>query len=269
MLTYILLLLFCLLPFRVHAETLSPQELEALCKEAEILYNQGVETYSKDQAQAMELWRKSANRYERVIQEGHLENGLLHYNLGNVHARLEEYGRALLCYRRAETFLPNDRAIQQNLRHVQRLCGVNADGSAANGLSLFERIPLTTRLWSFLSSFALLWILAIVCLFVKRRRLRQALVLPAIVALLAGVTLLPTFRREHSSTPEGLVIASEVIARQGHSESYEPAFTAPLREGTPFHVLQERNGWLEIRLNANDNPVCWIPATAGERLWAN
>jgi hypothetical protein len=46
----------------------------------------------------------------------------------------------------------------------------------------------------------------------------------------------------------GVVTAKEVTARKGNSESYEPALTASLREGTEFVVVEPRGDWLLVRL---------------------
>jgi hypothetical protein len=46
----------------------------------------------------------------------------------------------------------------------------------------------------------------------------------------------------------GVVVVPEAIARKGNAMSYEPAFTAPLAEGTEFIVLEKRGGWLRVQV---------------------
>ena len=46
----------------------------------------------------------------------------------------------------------------------------------------------------------------------------------------------------------GVITADGVVARKGNAESYEPAFTQPLPEGTEFQLLERRDDWLLIRL---------------------
>ena len=60
----------------------------------------------------------------------------------------------------------------------------------------------------------------------------------------------------------GVVLAPEVIGRQGDAESYQQSFEDPLHAGTEFDLLEERTGWLHIRL-ADDNEA-WIPDKAAE-----
>ena len=54
----------------------------------------------------------------------------------------------------------------------------------------------------------------------------------------------------------GVIVSDETIARKGNSETYSPAFTQPLAEGTEFRVVQRRDPWLLIRLDRNQEG--WI-----------
>ena len=47
---------------------------------------------------------------------------------------------------------------------------------------------------------------------------------------------------------ERQVVENEVVARKGNAQSYEPAFTEPLGEGTEFQVVDRRGDWILIRL---------------------
>ena len=57
-----------------------------------------------------------------------------------------------------------------------------------------------------------------------------------------------------------MVVADEAVARKGPAETFQPAFTRSLTEGTEFRVLQRRNGWLLIRLPGNEEG--WIQRAA-------
>ena len=82
----ILFLIFAVLSFSVFA--MEESETQELLREAERFFESGNEAKSRDEA--IELWRKSAARYERAVREGGLANGPLFYNLGNVYFRLAE-----------------------------------------------------------------------------------------------------------------------------------------------------------------------------------
>ena len=61
-----------------------------------------------------------------------------------------------------------------------------------------------------------------------------------------------------SHVKHGVVIGTEVIARKGDSESYQPAFTKPLEEGTEFLWLDQRGGWTQLRLEGTQDG--WVPS---------
>jgi uncharacterized protein YgiM (DUF1202 family) len=61
-----------------------------------------------------------------------------------------------------------------------------------------------------------------------------------------------------SHVKHGVVIADEVVARKGDSETYQPAFTKPLAEGTEFQVLDQRSGWTHLRLMGTQDG--WVPS---------
>ena len=64
-----------------------------------------------------------------------------------------------------------------------------------------------------------------------------------------------------SPGPEAAVIvASEVTARRGDSDAYEPSFVTPLHAGTELLVIEERNDWFHVRLA--DGRSAWLPAHA-------
>ncbi|NIP92203.1 MAG: tetratricopeptide repeat protein, partial [Akkermansiaceae bacterium] len=75
--------------------------------------------FASDPGQARELYRKAAMRFERVVRDGGIENGKLFYNMGNAYFRAGDLGRAILNYRKAEQFSPNDRNVQQNLEYAR------------------------------------------------------------------------------------------------------------------------------------------------------
>ena len=63
--------------------------------------------------------------------------------------------------------------------------------------------------------------------------------------------------REFEQLKHGVITADDVVARKGNSDSYEPAFTEPLPQGTEFIVIDQRTEWLHVQLQ--DALSAWIP----------
>ena len=55
----------------------------------------------------------------------------------------------------------------------------------------------------------------------------------------------------------GVILADEVIARKGNSETYQPSFEAPLHTGTEFEMIEKREDWFHVSLS--DGRKCWLP----------
>jgi SH3-like domain-containing protein len=82
----------------------------------------------------------------------------------------------------------------------------------------------------------------------------SALLLAALVASLAVQT-----HRQVNAHP-GVITAAEVVARQGDGPNYPPSFKDPLHAGLEFEMIEQRPGWLHIRLS--DGADAWVPADA-------
>ena len=78
----------------------------------------------------------------------------------------------------------------------------------------------------------------------------------ALVCAVAGLSywLHDREAREH---PGGVVIASEVSARQGDGYIYEPALTNVLHSGAEFATIEERGDWLYARFDNGEQG--WLP----------
>ncbi len=61
-----------------------------------------------------------------------------------------------------------------------------------------------------------------------------------------------------------MVIASEVVARQGDGLNYPASFEEPLHAGTEFRLLEKRPGWFYIQLA--DESEAWIQDDKGQEI---
>ena len=62
----------------------------------------------------------------------------------------------------------------------------------------------------------------------------------------------------------GVITTNEVVARQGDGVNYTSSFKEPLHEGTEFDLLEQRPGWLHIRLS--DGSKGWITEGSAELI---
>ena len=84
------------------------------------LYNRANETFrqansTKDPEQAKRLYEKAILNFEKIIDQGQVENAKLYYNLANAYFLHGQIGKAILNYRRAVKIDDSDENIQKNL----------------------------------------------------------------------------------------------------------------------------------------------------------
>ena len=101
-----------------------------------------------------------------------------------------------------------------------------------------------------------MWIGIFGGMFLKRMRWRMVIMSGLVVCVLMACSL----AWEYSTLAgdyQGVVTAKETIIRKGNGVGYAPLFKEPLCEGTEFSVMDERRGWLEVKLG--DGKTGWIP----------
>lgn len=200
------------------------------------------------EARAPQDFLAVAALYQQIL-DGGARSGAVLFNQGNAYARAGEAGRAIACYRQAERLRARDPLLAGNLQHVLASVGAPSRQPALLDRVLFwrrwlsypEKVQLVALLASgaFLCGLAGLWL---------GRSWRRAALAWLALCLLAGVPLAQDVR-DIRFTEHGVVVAPEVVARKGNSDSFAPAFTEPLRQGAEFLVLERRDGWARIALD--------------------
>jgi len=251
---------------QARAEEMSP-ERTALIDQALSTFEQAAALPRSSSAEALELYRQSANAYQALIAQG-VCNAKLYYNLGNAYYRLGDLGRAVLAYRRAQQYDPGDAQLQANLRSARSLRLNRIEEPARNRLAenlLFWQVNTSPRGRAYfaVTIFSLAWALLIVNLFVPRRFLVALFVGGVVLSGIAAVSVAAQLhaRRNH---PAGVILAQDVVARTGNGVSYQPKFEEKLQPGLEFTLLERRGDWLRIRLP--DEQQGWIPAHTAETL---
>ena len=241
-------------------------ELERHLADAERYFKKAVELDKSNPDSARVYYRMAIMHYEFIVKQGHIRNGRLFYDIGNAYFRAGDIGRAILNYKRAAQYIPNDANLKQNLEYARSMRKDKIEKTQRQKVFktlffLHYDLPSNVKLAVFVISFALVWLLALVMLFVRRGAIRVFLVVSAVSAVLFAVSL-TVDAVSASRRPQGVIVDDEVIARKGDAETYQPAFKEPLHSGTEFFLLEKRGRWMHIQLD--NGSTCWISPGSGE-----
>ncbi len=194
----------------------------------------------------------------------------LFYNIGNCHFKLNDIPRAILFYERALRLAPGDDDIHANLdlARQQVVDRVNAlpSFSLGNTWSSF-RGGRDVDQWARRSLWGgtVLFMFLAVALLVRTTALRRAIYAAAGIALLFTITAIgfaAARRAEVTSDQEAIIMTAKVDVRSEPRDAGTVLFV--LHKGTKVEVLQQENGWNEVRL-PNGN-VGWMPTPAMETI---
>ncbi len=254
---------FCLSEETAHPKTLSTEEISRLFNEANTYFSDGNKLALSDPRQARPLYEKSILRFKRIINDGRIENGKLYYNIGNIYFRIQDIGRAILNYRRAEQYIGNDVNLQKNLEFARNTRKDQIEEKQETKILktvFFWHYDLSSkiRVILFTISFGVLWIFAAARVFIKKPFFKWGIGITVVLSILLAGSLSIEYISDRESVP-GVIISQEVTARKGNSMSYEKSFREPLHAGTEFTLLENRGAWLRIELP--DARTCWIPAS--------
>ena len=198
---------------------------------------------------------KVAAMYQEMIDDGAV-SGAVFYNQGNAWMRAKQPGRAIAAYRQAQRYGPRDPYLEANLQFA---LGSNAPGrrSVVDTLMFWQNWLSYPEKFYFASTAAgLTFCFAAIMLFASRPRLwrRLALAAAAVTALMIVSAAYDWYRFD--CVVHGVITESEVVARKGNAETYEPALNEKLSEGSEFRLLERRGDWLLIRLHGGQEG--WI-----------
>lgn len=260
-LIYIILFAVFYISPSLHGSTLDSAEISNLYAQARKIFQEANELAATDTEQARSLYTKSLMRYERIVKEGDIHNGKLYYNMGNIYFRTKDIGRAILNYRKAEQYIPNDTNLRQNLDFARATRNDQIEEKQKTKILktlFFWHYDLSTknRMILFALSFALLWIFASMRIFIRKSFIKWCIGAALTFSLFFAGSLFIEHVHLQKTIP-GVVISPEVIARKGNSETYERSFKEPLHAGTEFNLIENRGNWLHIELP--DSRTCWVP----------
>lgn len=213
---------------------------------------------------------QAAQAYEQLVNQGY-SSGALYYNLGNAYFKQDNYGQAILNYRRAEQLAPRNADIEANLNMARAQMAGSVEASPETNSTFIKRIAGFTQEWITLNelAFAALaaWIgfvlLVIIVTSLKkgytlREGVQYVLVATSLVLALGLVGLGARLYVENVH-PEGVVVANEANVTSGPGSQYVTEFTLP--GGVEVDILETRENWVRLAV-PNSELQGWTPANA-------
>jgi hypothetical protein len=263
--------LFVLLASGINANAenqLSREQTYSLFEQANQAFRQANSTTDNPQ-KAEKLYETAILNYEKIINDGQIKNAKLYYNLGNAYLLKGDLGRAILNYRRASQLDKADANIQKNLafarsRRIDKVT-VKTEKKVLQTMFFWHYdFPLRTRFFVTCFCFAVVCItLTFMIWFGKSAPAATTSVIAGILVIcFLGSVIVEA--RQQGSRVCGVIIADSVVARQGDGQNYPVSFKDPLHTGTEFDLLEQRPGWLHIRLS--DDSDGWIPDTSADLI---
>jgi tetratricopeptide (TPR) repeat protein len=227
--------------------------VSAAADQAETLFALANKAYAEGK------YQQAVEFYEQILQKK-LASGEVYFNLGNAYYKLNQTGKAILYYEKAEVYLSGDEALEQNLK-IARLKIVDKI-EPLPVLFLMEWwnaainfFAYSTIAWLCFAFFTLTLIWLAIYLLVNRRIfIRLTWITAAVFVVLLVMFIGKIYQFE--SSQYGIIFADKI------SVVGEPTLTGQelfiLHEGTKVKINRSLDGWYEISLA--DGKTGWIKA---------
>ena len=201
-----------------------------------------------DSGQSGEEFLRAAVLYQEILDAGFVSGAVL-FNQGNAFMGAGQRGRAIACYRQAKRYRPRDPLLDLALRTALDTDDARRDRALVDYVLFWQDwISYGGKFRLAGGMAAVAFLVALGALFAGRRRWVAycgwaALALTLLMAASAAYDWYRFDGVEH-----GVVVVEQAVARKGNADSFEPAFTQPLAEGTEFVVVERRGDWFFLGL---------------------
>ncbi len=201
-----------------------------------------------DEAQKPEDFLRVAAQYQEILDTGLLSGAVL-YNQGNAFMRAGKRGHALACYRQAVRYRPRDARLKENLNYALENAASKAPRKPLASYILFWQDYLSYPEKILVDTLAggLTFSLALAGMFWQPKLMNRLAIAMFLLAFVLGVSVAFDWYR-FDVVNRGVVVQDGAIARKGDGDSYAPAFTKALPEGSEFRLLEGRGDWILIEL---------------------
>ncbi|MBF0484201.1 MAG: tetratricopeptide repeat protein [Candidatus Omnitrophica bacterium] len=205
-------------------------------------------------------YKESAEVYQNILDQK-MENGAIHYNLGNAYFKNSQLGKAILEYERALRLMPRDRDVLFNLQHAESL---------VKGPSVDANMPwITVKLHNFNFDEILkffLWVLflsgtIIIASFFLGYSNTTRFILAGLSVVILSATFCAMIIKKNMEHGLAITMTQSDV-------KFEPRKDATTHfvvyEGTKVRIKQEVDGWHKIeRLDGKGG---WIEDFAAEKI---
>ncbi len=213
-------------------------------------------------------YTKAVEEYLNIVDMG-LESGNLYYNIGNGFLKLGKIGYAILCYKKAERFIPGDSDLRSNFGYAKALTeDLSPSDQTANILIRalkrpFKDFNLNALAISVLIFYLVVTILLLIFIInpILARRMKFILfVCLAVFSINAAAFAIRYYDEQ--------VLVHGIIIQKAADCKYEPIDKATtyyvLHEGNEVIILETRNGWRQIK--RSDGKIAWVKKEAVEEI---
>ncbi len=223
-----------------------------------------------NQAYQAGQYGRAVTAYQAIVDAG-LQHSSLYYNLGNAYFKQEDWGRAILNYRRAQSLAPRDKDIATNLAIAR---AHTADQLAEKQTGLIPYLAWLTSSWLTLGETKVLvlviwlavtaWAVPTI-LWTKRRRICSVVMAGLGCCLLIGLASMLSQIYLDRLYPPVVVVAHEVEVTNGPGSVGRYVLELQVHHGTEAHLLERRGGWYLLAFP--NNMQGWVSAEAVVTVW--
>lgn len=262
-----LILLAAALGSAVPAEQAQLTDLEALdvFGRASGKYQTASDLPREEGEKAVQLYREAAELYEQILRRG-FEHPDIYFNLGNAYFKVNDLGRAILNYRRAQRFLASDADLVESIRTAKsRIQDDEPDRRPPELLRtlLFWHYDTSVRFLaqaSVLSYVVLCGALGLF-FFVRKTPLRWLVKALVVVTVVLSISFALRLYQDRTQRVAVVLVGAEPV-RTGYHEKETERFS--VHAGTELTVEDEREAdggrWLKVALSKELRG--WIRADA-------
>ena len=202
-------------------------------------------------------YEEALQAYTSVAQK--IPNGHVYFNIANCYFRLNEIGKALFYYKKAEKLIPRDPELVANLNYVRSLAKDKIEDAS------FNSITKKAFFWYYFFNLKTLVIIAVIInflfcgtLFFKFFKKDSEFVqwgtyILFCINMIFIITTVAKFYNENY-TQIGVVVVDETDVRSGFGIGGSVLFK--LHEGAELLVLETNNEWAKIELA--DGKKGWV-----------